>query len=124
MCLYLFNKEAKIEISDKNTHVYKIVLRSSSENMWVAPIMKTAHEFDKELEACDHLVIENNRDYNCRVINRGFHAYIKGKKVSTTINAIIPKGAEYCIGEYGEVVSNKIIVFSSKEKLDEYLKTH
>lgn len=121
MCLYLFNKEAKIEIADKNIHVYKTVLRSSSENMWIAPIMKTVHEFDKELEACNHLVIENIKDYNCRVINNGFYAYIKDT-YSHIVDAIIPKGAEYCIGEYGEIVSNKMIVFSSKEKFEEYLK--
>jgi hypothetical protein len=85
--------------------------------------MKTSHEFDKELEARDHLLIESIRDYNCRVINSGFHAYIKDTYFHV-IDAIIPKGAEYCIGEYGEIVSNKIIVFSSKEKLEEYLKTH
>jgi len=37
--------------------------------------------------------------------------------------AIIPKGASYYIGYYGEIVSNELIVFETEQDYKEYVKT-
>lgn len=69
-----------------------------------------------------HLQIEN-----CGIINEGFHSHVNS--CESPVNSIvikmaiciIPKGSEYCFGEYDDIVSNQIIVFKTKEDYDRYI---
>lgn len=62
----------------------------------------------------DHLELNNDgHDYN--TISNGFHSYLNRKySDSKEFICIIPKESEYCLGKYGEIVSNKIIVFRTE----------
>ena len=72
-------------------------------------------------------------DFNERVVIRvGFHLYDNIRDAETSYvfyhggehikPAIIPKGAEYCIGDDGDIVANKIIVFENEDQRKKYLK--
>ncbi len=88
-------------------------------------------------DTIDHLVLEeSNWDYarlqGWKIVDYGFHAYTKyrknldpwkivltdGKNDKDINNlrcalAIIPKGAEYCVGVNNEIVATRIVVFKS-----------
>lgn len=94
---------------------------------WIAPFMETKHKYNQVLKACDHLRPSIQWTKNCSlVIHKGFHAvrsleYLEDEYDNLKY-AIIPKGAEYCIGKDDDIVANKMIVFSSKKKYEKYLK--
>lgn len=48
--------------------------------------------------------LENNKHR----IDKGFHAYTKKNIESVNVKCIIPKGSEYYLGDYNEIVSNCI----------------
>ena len=121
MCL-IVEKDHKIEIAEEDIPVFKLINKSKeSENTWIAPLFRTEHEFNKELEACEHLELifkEWAGEKGGNTILQGFHAYQENKEGVILNYAIIPKGAEYCYGINNEIVSNRIIVFSSKEEYE------
>ena len=122
MCL-IIKEGCKIEIAEKPIPVYKIVAYTGDEGFlwnktWEAIIMRTRHRYNRLLVACNHLTIENN--YR---INIGFHASTAVKSYLDIgfRYAVIPRGAEYCLGTGNEIVANQMIVFSSKKKFDKYI---
>lgn len=66
-----------------------------------------------------------------REIGKGLHSFYKKRPANTLITyfpqtkiyyAIIPKGSEYYIGTNGEIVSNNLMVFETKEDYQKYKK--
>lgn len=45
------------------------------------------------------------------------------KRIMKLVPIIIPEGAEYCLGEDGEIVATQMIIFDSKKSQQEYLKS-
>lgn len=134
MCLTV-KSGCKIEIAEKPIVCRKIVFHVT-DNIWESWLMRYKYEYNIELLAKDHIEIDKNN-----TINIGFHAFLNTKEREDIINkiinpvlpvldplisvfAIIPKGSEYCLGNNEDIVANKMIVFSSKEELDKYLKTN
>lgn len=104
----------KIEIADKDIPVYKLIRAVHGDSSkWEAFHMKIVYPKNTRLKACEHLEILHEFDkLGYDSIRCGFHSYL-GNDYPELSNAIIPKGAEYCVNLYGEVVSNEIIVCSS-----------
>ena len=44
--------------------------------------------------------------------------YIKSRQIKP---GLIPQGAEYCEGKYGDIVSNQLILFEDDRKLEKYV---
>ena len=64
-------------------------------------------------------------------VNIGFHSYVNEKEVKRVCEgfpetkmtkhwAIIPKDSKYFLGEDGYIVSNKLIIFKTREDFREY----
>lgn len=121
MCL-IIKSGCKIEIAEKSIPVYKIVDDTGDRKFlwnktWKAFLMGTRHRYNQLLTACPHLIIEGND-----MINTGFHALLENCCLDTGFRyAIIPRGAEYCLGIEHEIVANQIIVFSSRKKFEKYI---
>ena len=117
MCLFV-PINGKIEKARKGIKVYKGVVEDfDDETGWRSPCFYTHFDYNKVETAMDgrnpieHLSI----DYR-RFIHEGFHSMLKEKDVylgNLVCTCIIPKGSEYCIGENGDVVSVKLIVFET-----------
>lgn len=128
MCLVV-KKGCKIEIAEKDITTYKYI-NNYDENYWCGifypyprflynEIQKAKYSFSLYDRNLEHLRIEK-----CRIINEGFHSHINPYGSYFTIKktfCIIPKGSEYCFGEYDDIVSNQIIVFKTKEDYDRYI---
>lgn len=139
MCLIL-RKHDKVRKAILPKLVWKVVHIANEDN-WIGPFQRyTYHKFEECLKAKEitssgtvpikHLIITENF-YGDKVIKYGFHAsrsFYKAKSnVSVfakyrnfeiglnmiTVPCIIPKGAEYCKGDYHEIVSTDIIVFKN-----------
>lgn len=131
MCLNI-KVGCKIEIAEKPIICKKVIV-PDTDTTWTSCFMNTKHEYNKELQAVEHIESESLLKH---IITLGFHAFIDkveqdrvDRRIDTVkprdgvcVFAIIPKDAEYCLGQDEDIVANKMIVFSSKEKLDEYLK--
>ena len=123
MCLIIKSGESPYIIKRDKTVVKEIIDSRDGEH-WT-PYYQAAPLFpyDKEITALDrsgdelgHLVV----DWRC--ISEGFHSY--RIRINTLYHdsaiCIIPKGAEICYGINNQVVSTKIIVFSSFRKYLQY----
>ena len=109
-----------ISYAEKPIPVFKLVEKISG-NQWTAFYRKTVHNLGEELIDTDHLKLETEDLYGWpyRFVTTGFHAFLKNSLQKLCIcKAIIPEGAEYCYGTNNEIVSNRIIVFSSKEEYE------
>lgn len=78
----------------------------------------------KVLREIDHLEIKQQEGF--LTIEEGFHAFRGYKKAKSSgyfdfYPCIIPKGSEYGLGVYDDIVSTRIIVFSSFIKFLKYL---
>lgn len=45
------------------------------------------------------------------------------KRIMKLVPIVIPEGAEYCLGEDGEIVATQMIIFDSRKSQREYLKS-
>jgi hypothetical protein len=144
MCLYI-RKGNKIEIAKEDLVCYKVLFEDTDET-WFPYFMHNDHtlkfKYNESLEAVDHLKVEDcsniplintseGKVLSTEFIKTGFHAYsvLSGLKEfcrrslftpATRIHkVIIPKGSEYCLGVFGDIVANRVIV--TKEILDEAL---
>jgi hypothetical protein len=127
MCLKV-KDNVYIEIAKEDILCYKFVKRGFLNLFWYSPLYekKARRKYNKVLKAVDHLKLEcedpgfRSSDF---FIGQGYHAfltekaamgdYIGGKILNTMCDlrqVIIPKGSEYCLGEFGTIVSNQIIV--------------
>lgn len=123
MCLT--TKEG-IWIADEDIHVCKEIgdrLDLIFKKLWNSPHMDTWHKFNEILEAVEHLEQRVYPISGVREINEGFHAYTDTSKIDgyMKVHAIIPKGSEYCRGNCGDIVSNRLIVFSSNWRYKRYV---
>lgn len=125
MCL-IVKEGCKPEIVQKDITCWKMVV-DWDETRWMAPFIRTFHEYGKELTGCERLKVENLEriDLKGAVIYKGFHAYTSREEAEDNIpnesyckwkvtECVIPKGAEYCMGMYNEIVANKMIVHKPK----------
>lgn len=115
-----------IWIAEEDIHVCKEIGERwyfLIKRFWNSPYMNTWHRFNKVLEAVEHLEQKIYYISGLRTISRGFHAYTDTSKIdgNLKVHAIIPKGAEYCRGNYGDIVSNRLIVFSSNWRYKRYV---
>lgn len=89
---------------------------------WMAPVSgekasvrKSRGVGKRVLREIDHLEIK--RQDGLLTIEEGFHAFRTYKKARASnfkfYPCIIPKGSEYGLGVYSDIVSTRIIVFSS-----------
>ena len=141
MCL-IVKKGCKIEIAEKDITTYKHVYDDGnywngifysyprflyneiqkakySDQLW---LLLDDNDIDTYTEL-KHLQREKHNDGTI-VINEGFQSYVKESNhflYSKIAICIIPKGSEYCFGEYSDIVSNQIIVFKTKEDYDRYI---
>ncbi len=138
MCLILKEGES-IRIAKRNILVRKwvIPIKSSNPPQWTPVLIDgtgayefnniiVARSFDNESKLVE---IERLKEYK-NTIDVGFHSYslfarftlfskifarftLFSKKTATEYYAVIPKGSEYAKGCVGDIVSNRIIVFSN-----------
>lgn len=121
MCLTV-KSGCKIEIAKNPIAVYRMYNKHGFifNRRWGPSIWETSKrwKYNKLIKSCEHLTIQGNNMVG-QFIGPGFHSHLV--KNDSNINAIIPIGSEYCLGEFNEIVSNQIIVFSSKRHLKKYL---
>lgn len=125
MCLFIdsrkhrYNKksdEFEPLIASKSIPVIKVLAQREADGKWVSPYQRTECEFNRVLTA--EMLFEG-----IGVVVAGLHACrtpdaVKSHTVGKTdwhpFHARIPKGAKYCIGDDGDIVSNKLIVTNKK----------
>jgi hypothetical protein len=124
MCLFV-KEDSEIQVAEEPIAVFKNV--DCGFFCWYSPMYdrETKRKYNTKLKACDHLKI---RILSKRAaINEGFHAFRtisapQHSRCTFPKFAVIPKGAEYCYGEYDDVVATEIIVFRTKRQFYKYLK--
>lgn len=89
-------------------------------------VKKSKRVGKRVLREIDHLEIKRVGQEGLLTIEEGFHAFRTYKKARASgyLNfypCIIPKGSEYGLGIYNDIVSTRIIVFSSFIKFLKYL---
>lgn len=142
MCLVV---NSPIQIAKRGILVWKIIepIQNNEIPQWVPVVIKGtgAYKFNEVLKARGirdekFIEIENlrivpkdglNGDEAVPVINEGFHSFttrhlkeLIGKGMGQKKIAIIPKGAQYAKGTNNDIVSNRIIVFSSTWEFIKY----
>ena len=66
------------------------------------------YHINKGFHSCQN--IYNGNTYWCSCINNEEHILFEIDKGEEIFDAIIPKGSEYYLNEYGEYVSNKLMI--------------
>ena len=129
MCLVTDKK--KTSIAKRDITVFKSVVSNKDNTRWHGPIYdEFSFPFNEIVTAKDRHNIEiDSLDLKDSKFNANRY-YINEGLYSTSsifINSsdhicicIIPKGSEYCRGYYSEMVSLKIIVFSSYKEYFKY----
>lgn len=133
MCL--FPKEQR-KIAEKPITVFKVIGEEKKYlfgliKRWYSPIYETGvpRKYGKILIGCKNLDIKQNLDGK-NYIDTGYHTYESQVKALDSFAyarsrqikpGLIPRGAEYCEGEYGDIVSNQLILFENLEKLEKYV---
>lgn len=121
MCL-IVKKGCAPEIAQKDITCWKLVDVDYIQQIWTPCIYTYTHAVFplnkvvaalKEYEKIEHLTIEiaPHGLRSVRYINYGFHA--KTHVLPNYNICVIPKGAEYCLGEDDDIVSTKMIVFGT-----------
>ena len=133
MCL-IVKSGCKIEIAEKDITTYKYII--SYEDYWTGIFFSNFPFAYNKLQKAKCLCLESDELYVTMehlrvkdsgygsVITEGFHSYIREPNhfpFDKKVICIIPKGSEYCFGEYDKIVSNQIIVFKTKEDYDRYI---
>lgn len=127
MCLRV-KDNAYIKIAEKDIVCYKFVKKGFLNLTWHSPIFerKIRRKYKEIIKSVDHLKFDcedtGSRSSNF-IISQGFHAFLTGDaaindSLGIMLNdfscslrqCIIPKGSEYCLGEFETIVSNQIIV--------------
>ena len=130
MCLYV---NSKVLIAKENLRCFK-VLQKRNMNGYCTPFMCMPINFRYGMAKAD--IVGELRVYRSLMrpgheIHQGIHAYC-AKKYADKIwgfllnsheikNAIIPKGAQFCIGQDGDVVATKMIIFRNDEAFEKFL---
>jgi len=111
MCL-IVKEGCNIEVANEDITCWKVVAPLVGGVRWEAIYQFTQHKFDGVLKACAHLRVNPYRE-----IHKGFHVFIDKAHAGyashlsgIVVECTIPKGAEYCLGKYNEIVANKMIV--------------
>lgn len=125
MCLYL--KKTKKYTASENIEVFKRFLKPSKEDAktLITPYMNKRLYKNRLLKTKIGRIMPSTFKGKKGFIEQGFHSYSilstaidKSKSRLLSIDyeviycCIIPKGAEYYIGEHDEIVSNKIIIIN------------
>lgn len=137
MCLAI-KKGCKPEIAQKDILCYKIIRLMHDGHNWRSIHRLTIQPYNKVLQAKDDSpfksgghTVEALHVVAGTSINAGFHAFRTEKEAakwepddrSTVIRlAVIPKGTEYCLGEFNEIVAVNMIVFGSEKAYQKYKK--
>lgn len=145
MCLKVKNG-CEPTIASGDIAVYKIVTHCNM-SQYESAYRCTREHYNKCVEARDDSVNEfpvigklKVRDAaNGREIHAGLHAYLEHGRAMIALSmvgmvglrgfglrvcrAVIPKGAEYCLGDDGDIVATRMIVFNTENEYTEYTKT-
>ena len=109
------NDEAIKKIAKNNFTVYKLV-KFDTFDTCKSSIYKYIYVFEK-LHKLEHSIIIKEKNDMC-FIDEGFHSYTNLRILSFVedltngciVECTIPKGAKYYVNNYGEVVSDQIII--------------
>lgn len=136
MCL-IVKESCKIEIAEKDITTYKCIY--GGKDSWCGIFYSYSRFLYNEIQKAkvsleiESLLVDNIDELyidlkhlqieDGNIINEGFHSHVNSCKSTDfkTAICIIPKGSEYCFGEYNDIVSNQIIVFKTKEDYDKYI---
>ena len=129
MCLIVKNKwhkDGKPLIAEKNLPVFKVlhkdIRRGLETPVFEYPIVFTDGKATMESEL---FVVKSICEKNLYLCYNGIHAYLNRlssrelrwkftRRNTSVYKAIIPKGAEYLIGNNGDIVSTKMIIFDKR----------
>lgn len=130
MCLTVL-PGCKPQIAKRGITCWKVI-KPFDNYKWEAPYRGTVHKYNEVLTASDKLLVEHRCECDnfmvvFNYIGEGFHAYTNEdgalyqtrnlvcmNSSYTLTKCTIPKGAEYCMGMYNEIVANKMIVHKPK----------
>lgn len=109
------NDEAIKKIAKNNFTVYKLV-KFDTFDTCKSLVYNYVYTF-KKLHKLEHSIIVKEKNNIC-FIDEGFHSYTNSRILSFVediisgciVECTIPKGAEYYVNNYGEAVSNQIII--------------
>lgn len=122
MCLFV-KDGCNIEIAQKDIITFKKVVKQKN-NCWKPPFVGfELYKYNKVLTArecyytsvgtIEHLQVINGCFTGAKVINEGFHSWVRKTSFCNKI-CVIPKGTEICYGDNNDIVSLHIIVFENK----------
>ena len=130
MCLYV---NSKVLIAKENLKCFK-VLQKVNMDSYCTPFMLMPIIFRRGIAKVS--IVGELRLFQSLLrlgheIHRGIHAYCTKRYVDKMWwpslnshelkNAIIPKGAQFCIGQDGDVVATKMIIFRNDEAFEKFL---
>lgn len=138
MCLYIskwhHGSNPKPKTAKKDIHVYKVLY--DLDNEYYTPFRRALVEFHSNIaiSTASRLTILR-RSLNIEfssvdIVTEGIHAYrtiLRAKSISNCMggyiyHAIIPKGTKYYVGIDKNIVSEKLIIFKTKEAFKKYTK--
>lgn len=130
MCLSVLKEMPKKLITTKHYAVYKRLHPTVRNHKLVYRPPYYAHFIYEsgKLNKINSLHSREGWKIGERVVERGFHAYRSKKAAAESRSTwhevikpcIVPAGSEVFYGEHDEVVSNKLIVFSSIAQLNKW----
>jgi hypothetical protein len=141
VCL-IVKSDTTIQIAKKDIPCIKVVRHEpyllGLIKYWKSPMYNKdiKRKYNRILHDVEHLKLDIECGFRSAdfVINQGYHTFIDEESIKQLFSfkenldfykickSVIPKGAEYCVGEWGTLVSNKLIVFSSKRKFEFWMK--
>lgn len=110
MCLTI-KTGMKLQIAKEDIEVYKVIYRdNTSLHQGFAYAPKSHYYLCSSLKP----VLSRSHNIRRRTVECGFHSYIKRisnpyNNMAKIVKFIIPKGAEYYLGDNNDAVSNAII---------------
>ena len=114
----LFRMKPKIRIAEEDIKVYKLLTMSFG-RYW--SFFFSSYEWKLNKPQKEPIIFRKTEVYKHWVIDNGLYSYINFYKSSFIINfpslvetnlynAIIPKGSHYIIGDFGDIVSDQLII--------------
>ena len=138
MCLKVKHGET-IRVAEKDIVVYKRIINKGDH--WIPPLFGGEFSFNKvetarkirtytvEKDEINGYCYHYKKEYpvnhlqievlcTTMTISEGFHSMLKKGDINSV--CIIPRGSEYCLGNDGDIVSNRLIVFSGAREYNRY----
>ena len=129
MCLKVKFGES-ICVAIRDIHVYKCLDKKGTK--YLTPYKYHPVNFSKD-DGIAVLSINEELEIKDCCVDRGIHGYFNAAKAiavellfrdddNTMIyHAIIPKGAKYCLGDSGDIVASKMLIFKKNDDYYDYI---